>query len=132
LTSWAVGQRSTDHEIDPEVYPLKLEIASEEEPEDWKMECCICDRPLDYVNVPMPRKGQGISRDVNISELARNKFVEEFADGYGLIEGTRHRAWDLYLEWLERAMMAENIRYSMEAGGYGPGFAVGMCARGDD
>jgi hypothetical protein len=35
----------TDHETDPEVYPLNLEKASEEEPEDWNMECCICDRP---------------------------------------------------------------------------------------
>jgi len=34
----------TDQESDPEIYPLKLEKASEEEPEDWKMECCICDR----------------------------------------------------------------------------------------
>jgi hypothetical protein len=29
-------------------------------------------------------------------------------------------------------MMAENIRYWMEAGGYGPGFTAGMCERGDE
>jgi hypothetical protein len=63
---------------------------------------------------------------------ARCEFVEGFADGYGLLQGTRHRAWDLYIEWLESAMMAKNISYWMEAGGYGPGFAVGVCACGED
>jgi hypothetical protein len=63
--------------------------------------------------------------------LVRNKFVEGFADGYGLVEGTRHRAWDLYIECLESAMMREDIRYEMEGNGYGAGFAVRMCARGD-
>jgi hypothetical protein len=35
----------TDHEIDPEVYPVKLEAALGKEPEDWNMECCMCDHP---------------------------------------------------------------------------------------
>jgi hypothetical protein len=48
------------------------------------------------------------------------------------VEGTRDRAWDLYIEWLEGAMMALNIRYWMEGSEYGAGFAVGMNARGDD
>jgi hypothetical protein len=62
-------------------------------------------------------------------ESARNKFVEGFADGYVLMEGTRHRDWDLYTEWLEGAMMAENIRYWMEAAGYGGICRWDVCTR---
>ena len=28
-----------------EVYPVKLEAALGKEPEDWNMECCMCDPP---------------------------------------------------------------------------------------
>jgi hypothetical protein len=75
---------------------------------------------------------QGISRDVNIRELARSKFVEGFADGYGLVKGTRHRAWELYIQWIESAWMREDVRYHREGKGYGTGFAAVMSARGDD
>ena len=47
------GPALTDHEIDLEIYPLKLEEASGDEPKDWNMECCSCDRSLDYVSLPI-------------------------------------------------------------------------------
>ena len=68
-------------------------------------------------------------RDVKIRELARYEFVQGFADG---VKGTRHRAWELYIQWLESAWMDEAIRYYREGKGYGMGFAAGMSARGDD
>ena len=40
----------SDHEIDPELYPVKLEKASGKEPEDWNIECCLCECSLDFVN----------------------------------------------------------------------------------
>jgi hypothetical protein len=121
----------TDHEIDQEVYPLKLAKASGEEPEDWDMECCMCEHPLEFVSLPRSEEKERIRRDIDIHELGREQFVEGFADGYGLVQGTRHRAWELYIEWLESAMMDEDIRYHMEGKGYGMGFAAGMSARGD-
>jgi len=48
----------------------------------------MCECPLDFVNLPMSREGQVISRDVDIHELARDEFVQGFADGYGLVKGT--------------------------------------------
>ena len=122
----------SDHEIDPEIYPVELEKASGKEPEDWNMECCMCESPLEFVNLPMSREGQVISRDIDIHELPKDEFVQGFADGYGLTQGTRHRAWELYVEWLENAWMDEAIRYQREGKGYGMGFAAGMSARGDD
>ena len=122
----------SDHEIDQEVYPVKLEKASGKEPEDWNMECCMCESPLEFVNLPMSREGQVISRDIDIHELPKDEFVQGFADGYGLTQGTRHRAWELYVEWLENAWMDEAIRYQREGKGYGMGFAAGMSARGDE
>jgi hypothetical protein len=129
-----LGRRPTlsDHEIDPEVYPVELEKASGKEPEDWNMECCMCECPLDFVNLPITTQKQRIRRDVDIHELARDEFVQGFADGYGLVEGTRHRAWELYVEWLESAWMREDVRYEREGKGYGMGFAAGMSARGDE
>ena len=121
----------SDHETDPEIYPVELEKASGKEPEDWNMECCMCESPLEFVNLPMAREGQVISRDIDIHELAKGEFVQGFADGYGLTQGTRHRAWELYVEWLENAWMDEAIRYDREGKGYGMGFAAGMSARGD-
>jgi len=128
-----LGRQPTlsDHEIDPEIYPVELEKASGKEPEDWNMECCMCESPLEFVNLPMSREGQVISRDIDIHELAKDEFVQGFADGYGLTQGTRHRAWELYVEWLENAWMDEAIRYQREGKGYGMGFAAGMSARGD-
>jgi hypothetical protein len=64
--------------------------------------------------------------------LARDEFVQGFADGYGLVKGTRNPAWELYIEWLESAWMREDIRYYREGKGYGMGFAAGMSARGDE
>ena len=125
-------QALSDHEIDPEVYPVKLEKASGKEPEDWNFKCCMCESPLEFVNLPMSREGLVIRRDIDIHELAKGEFVQGFADGYGLTQGTRHRAWELYVEWLENAWMDEAIRYQREGKGYGMGFAAGMSARGDD
>ena len=121
----------SDHEIDPELYPVKLEKASGKEPEDWNFKCCMCESPLEFVNLPMSREGLVIRRDIDIHELAKGEFVQGFADGYGLTQGTRHRAWELYVEWLENAWMDEAIRYDREGKGYGMGFAAGMSARGD-
>ena len=64
-------------------------------------------------------------RDVNIRELARDEFVEGFADRYGLVKGTGHRTWELYIQWLESAWMREDGRYNREGKGYGMGFAAG-------
>ena len=50
----------TDHEIDSEIYALKLEEASGKEPEDWNMECWTCDRSLDYVSLPILGEEQTI------------------------------------------------------------------------
>ena len=50
----------TDREIDSEIYPLKLEEASGEEPEDWNMECHTCDRSFDYVSLPISGEEQTI------------------------------------------------------------------------
>src|SRR5215471_18710168 len=93
----------SDHEIDPEVYPVALEKASGKEPEDWNMECCMCEGSLDYVNLPISRDRQSVSRDVDIHQLAKDEFVQGFADGYCLVKGTRYRAWELYIQWLESA-----------------------------
>ena len=73
-----LGRRPTlsDHEIDPEVYPVELEKASGKEPEDWNMECCMCECPLDFVNLPITTQKQRIRRDVDIHELARDEFVQ--------------------------------------------------------
>ena len=125
-------QALSDHETDPEIYPVELEKASGKEPEDWNMECCMCESPLEFVNLPMSREGLVIRRDIDIHELAKGEFVQGFADGYGLTQGTRHRAWELYVEWLESAWMDETIRYQREGKGYGMGFAAGMSARGDE
>ena len=132
-----LGRQPTlsDHEIDPEIYPVELEKASGKEPEDWNMECCMCECSLPFVRLPSSGVAQKIGRDIDIHELherGRDAFVEGFADGYGLTQGTRHRAWELYVEWLENAWMDEAIRYQREGKGYGMGFAAGMSARGDD
>ena len=74
-------QALSDHEIDPEVYPVKLEKASGKEPEDWNFKCCMCESPLEFVNLPMSREGQVISRDIDIHELPKDEFVQGFADG---------------------------------------------------
>ena len=50
----------TDHAIDPEVYPVKLEKASGKEPEDWNMECCMCESPLEFVSLPISGEEQTI------------------------------------------------------------------------
>src|SRR6516225_2350337 len=50
----------TDHEIDSEIYPLKLEGASGKEPEDSNMERYTCDRSLDYVSLPISGEEQTI------------------------------------------------------------------------
>jgi len=125
----------SDHETDPEVYPVELEKAPGKEPEDWNMECCMCECSLPFVRLPSSGVAQKIGRDIDIHELherGRDAFVEGFADGYGLTQGTRHRAWELYVEWLESAWMDETIRYQREGKGYGMGFAAGMSARGDE
>ena len=132
-----LGRQPTlsDHEIDPEIYPVELEKASGKEPEDWNMECCMCECSLPFVRLPSSGVAQKIGRDIDIHELherGRDAFVEGFADGYGLAPGTRHRAWELYVEWLESAWMDETIRYQREGKGYGMGFAAGMSARGDE
>ena len=103
----------SDHESDPEVYPVELEKASGKKPEDWNMECCMCECSLPFVRLPSSGVAQKIGRDIDIHELherGRDAFVEGFADGYGLAPGTRHRAWELYVEWLESAWMDETIR----------------------
>src|SRR5215475_9137050 len=84
-----LGRRSalSDHEIDPEAYPVELEKAAGKEPEDWNMECCMCEGSLDFVNLPRSMEGQVISRDIDIHELAKDEFVQGFADGYGLVKG---------------------------------------------
>jgi hypothetical protein len=48
------------------------------------------------------------------------------------VKGTRHRAWELYIEGLESVWMREDIRYYREGKEYGMGFAAGMSARGDE
>ena len=50
----------SDHEIDPELYPVKLEKASGKEPEDWNMECCMCESPLEFVSLPISGEEQTI------------------------------------------------------------------------
>ena len=47
----------SDHETDPEIYPVELEKASGKEPEDWNMECCMCESPLEFVNLPDVKGG---------------------------------------------------------------------------
>ena len=73
--------------IDPELYPVELEKASGKGPEDWNMECCMCECSLHFVNLPKGSEAQRIWRDVDIHELARDEFVQGFADGYGLVKG---------------------------------------------
>jgi hypothetical protein len=100
----------TDNEIDPELYPIELEKASSKELEDWNIECCMCECSLDFVTyrkVASPKNLAGCW----YPRVARDEFVQGFADGYGLVNRTRHRAWELYIEWLESAWMREDIRY---------------------
>ena len=53
MTGRDAGLGSPIDKIDSEIYPLKLEEASGDEPKDWNMECCSCDRSLDYVSLPI-------------------------------------------------------------------------------
>jgi hypothetical protein len=48
------------------------------------------------------------------------------------VKETRHRAWELYIEWPESAWMREDIGNYREGKKYGIGFAAGMSARGEE
>jgi hypothetical protein len=63
------GPALTDHEIDPELYSVELEKASGKAPEDWNIECCMCECSLDFVNLPKGSEAQRIWREVGIHEL---------------------------------------------------------------
>jgi hypothetical protein len=59
--------------IDSEIYALKLEEASGKEPEDWNMECCTCDRSLDYVSLPILGEEQTIVPELDLPFQSRDK-----------------------------------------------------------
>jgi len=72
----------TDHEIDSEIYALKLEEASGKEPEDWNMECCTCDRSLDYVSLPIIGEEQTIVPELETSR--RSNVVRGRSEKYAV------------------------------------------------
>jgi hypothetical protein len=55
---------------------LNSQRVSGEKPEDWDMECCMCEHPLEFVRLPMSEEKQRIRQDIDIHELTRLRLEE--------------------------------------------------------